>query len=195
MLHATLARDAPGRVPARYEAAGGRVWPRMQEHVVETWAAYPVVVVEFALLTGQEGPRLLAQHLVDATREVSESWPSQTSGTDARPPNKAPPTGRARRRGAHFGAEAGAVLDLRPPNQPRLTRGSPRWIPPGIRRRSLKRTLGYPALRSSFTDSDHFDQSTITPQHTSLPPNSAGSAEAPGIRFPASRPRPCSSTR
>jgi macrolide phosphotransferase len=72
LLYATLGRGALARLLARYEAAGRTVWPRMEEHVVETWAAYPAILVEFALLTGEDGPRLLAQHLVDVTaREVS----------------------------------------------------------------------------------------------------------------------------
>ncbi|QNR68100.1 macrolide 2'-phosphotransferase [Paenibacillus peoriae] len=35
-----------------YEAAGGRVWPRMSEHIVELTAAYPVLIAEFALKSG-----------------------------------------------------------------------------------------------------------------------------------------------
>lgn len=38
----------------RYEQAGGKVWPRMSEHIAEQWAAYPVLVAKFALLTGKE---------------------------------------------------------------------------------------------------------------------------------------------
>ncbi|MFC0329054.1 macrolide 2'-phosphotransferase [Paenibacillus sepulcri] len=35
-----------------YRTAGGRVWPRMQEHIVETLAAYPVLIALFALKSG-----------------------------------------------------------------------------------------------------------------------------------------------
>jgi hypothetical protein len=46
----------------------------MEEHVVESWAAYPAVIAEFALRSGEEGPRQLGQALVDATaREVRGS--------------------------------------------------------------------------------------------------------------------------
>jgi macrolide phosphotransferase len=72
LLYATLGRETLTRVLRRYAAAGGRAGPRMEEHVVETWSAYPVVLADFALLTGEDQPRQLGQHLVDASaREIA----------------------------------------------------------------------------------------------------------------------------
>ncbi|MBD8498015.1 macrolide 2'-phosphotransferase [Paenibacillus arenosi] len=38
----------------RYEAAGGRVWPRMKEHIAEQVTTYPVLLGIFALASGDE---------------------------------------------------------------------------------------------------------------------------------------------
>ncbi|GKU84392.1 macrolide 2'-phosphotransferase [Niallia sp. NCCP-28] len=35
-----------------YQKAGGYVWPKMKEHVIELEAAYPVAIAEFAILSG-----------------------------------------------------------------------------------------------------------------------------------------------
>jgi macrolide phosphotransferase len=37
-----------------YEAAGGQIWPRMREHIVEWWAAFPLAVAMLAVQTGKE---------------------------------------------------------------------------------------------------------------------------------------------
>jgi macrolide phosphotransferase len=63
--YATLGRDALSELLVRYRGAGGEVWQRMEEHVAESWSAYPVVIAEFALRSGDSGPRRLAQYLVD----------------------------------------------------------------------------------------------------------------------------------
>jgi macrolide phosphotransferase len=74
LQYATLGRGTLSALLERYRASGGRAWARMEEHVVEMWAAYPVVIAEFALATGEEGPRHLAQSLVDAAaQELSGS--------------------------------------------------------------------------------------------------------------------------
>ncbi|MCM3337474.1 macrolide 2'-phosphotransferase [Paenibacillus sp. MER TA 81-3] len=49
---------------ARYEKAGGKLWPRMHEHIVEQWAAYPVLVAKFALITGQEADMEMARGML-----------------------------------------------------------------------------------------------------------------------------------
>lgn len=67
LLYATLGPDALDVLLEHYRAAGGRVWPRMAEHVVATWMAFPTVLAEFAQLSGEDGPRQLAQALVDAS--------------------------------------------------------------------------------------------------------------------------------
>ena len=46
----------------RYEEVGGKVWPRMYDHIVEQYAAYPVLIGQFALLTGQEDMLAMARH-------------------------------------------------------------------------------------------------------------------------------------
>ncbi|WP_261129776.1 macrolide 2'-phosphotransferase [Bacillus sp. Marseille-Q3570] len=45
-----------------YENAGGRVWPRMIEHIIEHQAAYPVSVAMFALQTGEVGHMEMARN-------------------------------------------------------------------------------------------------------------------------------------
>ncbi|TSB45553.1 macrolide 2'-phosphotransferase [Alkalicoccobacillus porphyridii] len=37
-----------------YEEAGGYVWPKMKEHIVELEAAYPVAIAEFAIISGSD---------------------------------------------------------------------------------------------------------------------------------------------
>lgn len=51
----------------RYEQAGGKVWPRMYDHIVEQYAAYPVAVGQFALLTEQEEVLAMARNMLGLT--------------------------------------------------------------------------------------------------------------------------------
>lgn len=69
ILYATMGAGPLGALLKRYEAAGGRTWPRMRAHIVETWAAYPSVIAEFARLSGEDAPRQLGQMLVNATAQ------------------------------------------------------------------------------------------------------------------------------
>lgn len=48
----------------RYEKAGGRTWPWMFEHIREQWAAYPVLVAKFALITGEESTMEMARGML-----------------------------------------------------------------------------------------------------------------------------------
>ncbi|CAM3804381.1 macrolide 2'-phosphotransferase [Marinicrinis lubricantis] len=48
----------------RYEKAGGKVWPRMKDHIVEQWGAYPALVAKFALTTGQESDMEMARGMI-----------------------------------------------------------------------------------------------------------------------------------
>lgn len=66
LQYATLGPATLADLLERYRRAGGHVWPRMAEHVAESWSAYPSMVAEFALRSGEEGPRRLAQALLDA---------------------------------------------------------------------------------------------------------------------------------
>ncbi|WP_049627831.1 macrolide 2'-phosphotransferase [Bacillus sp. JFL15] len=52
------------RLMKSYEAEGGRVWPKMQEHVTEWQAAYPVETAKFALQTGQEEHMQMAREML-----------------------------------------------------------------------------------------------------------------------------------
>ncbi|MEC1926167.1 macrolide 2'-phosphotransferase [Bacillus velezensis] len=52
------------RLMKSYEAEGGRVWPKMQEHVTEWQAAYPVETAKFALQTGQEEHMQMARDML-----------------------------------------------------------------------------------------------------------------------------------
>jgi macrolide phosphotransferase len=49
----------------RYERAGGKVWPRMHEHITEQWAAYPAIVAQFALITGKESDMDMARGMIE----------------------------------------------------------------------------------------------------------------------------------
>ncbi|MCG7409188.1 macrolide 2'-phosphotransferase [Paenibacillus sp. ACRRX] len=71
---ATFGEDVLAEVIAQYEAAGGRVWPRMRDHIIELWAAYAVDVAAFALLTGDEATLDMARSLLGVNdQEQSES--------------------------------------------------------------------------------------------------------------------------
>ncbi|AEI43680.1 macrolide 2'-phosphotransferase [Paenibacillus mucilaginosus] len=48
----------------RYERLGGRVWPRMPQHIAEQWAAYPALVAKFALTTGREADMEMARGMI-----------------------------------------------------------------------------------------------------------------------------------
>ncbi|TLS48453.1 hypothetical protein FE782_30410 [Paenibacillus antri] len=48
----------------RYESHGGKVWPRMAEHIAEQWAAYPALVAKFALTTGRESDMEMARGMI-----------------------------------------------------------------------------------------------------------------------------------
>lgn len=48
----------------RYERYGGKVWPRMHEHIAEQWAAYPALVAKFALTTGKDSDREMANNMI-----------------------------------------------------------------------------------------------------------------------------------
>lgn len=54
IYYALFAEEGLHDLLKRYEKAGGRTWPRMLEHIREQWAAYPAIVAQFALITGEE---------------------------------------------------------------------------------------------------------------------------------------------
>ncbi|WP_243014338.1 phosphotransferase, partial [Brevibacillus borstelensis] len=56
----------------QYQAFGGRVWPRMREHIAEQWAAYPVLIGMFALHTGKEEHMEMAQRALGLLEQKQE---------------------------------------------------------------------------------------------------------------------------
>lgn len=66
-LYGSLGRSALRALLESYRVAGGHVWPRMEQHVVETWSAYPIALARLAMESGDDAPRQLAQTLVDQT--------------------------------------------------------------------------------------------------------------------------------
>lgn len=50
----TFGEDVLKELIDHYEKAGGYVWPRMAEHVMELTAAYPIAIAEFAIKSGLE---------------------------------------------------------------------------------------------------------------------------------------------
>ncbi|MCM3128567.1 macrolide 2'-phosphotransferase [Paenibacillus provencensis] len=61
IYYAIFGEDELQRMLTNYAAAGGKVWPRMKEHIVERYAAYPVLMGQFALLSGDEGIMTMAR--------------------------------------------------------------------------------------------------------------------------------------
>lgn len=47
-----------------YKEAGGYVWPKMKEHVIEQTAAYPIAIAEFALKSGLEEYKEMAKQVL-----------------------------------------------------------------------------------------------------------------------------------
>lgn len=60
-----LGRTAFADLVARFERAGGRIWPGLRRHVEERWIAWPAIAAEFALRNGNEAV------LADARREIA----------------------------------------------------------------------------------------------------------------------------
>lgn len=64
ILYALFGEEGTRDLLSRYERAGGRTWPRMLEHIAELWAAYPVQVAKFALITGRDEDRQMAEGMM-----------------------------------------------------------------------------------------------------------------------------------
>ncbi|MDC0764727.1 macrolide 2'-phosphotransferase MphJ [Brevibacillus sp. AG] len=56
----------------RYEKAGGRVWPRMHEHIAEMTSVYPVILATFALKSGLEEFKIMAQQALGVDENGKE---------------------------------------------------------------------------------------------------------------------------
>lgn len=64
ILYALFGQEGLRDLLGRYERAGGKIWPRMLEHIAEQWAAYPAIVAKFALTTGREADREMAKGMM-----------------------------------------------------------------------------------------------------------------------------------
>ncbi|WP_239617689.1 macrolide 2'-phosphotransferase [Cohnella mopanensis] len=58
-----------------YEQAGGKVWTRMKDHIIELMAAYPVLIASFAMKSGLEEYLVMARHAL-GVNEFGEELPS-----------------------------------------------------------------------------------------------------------------------
>ncbi|MFG0216837.1 macrolide 2'-phosphotransferase MphJ [Brevibacillus porteri] len=56
----------------RYEKVGGRVWPRMHEHIAEMTLAYPVILAIFALKSGLEEFKIMARQALGVDENGKE---------------------------------------------------------------------------------------------------------------------------
>ncbi|MGG3804116.1 macrolide 2'-phosphotransferase [Metabacillus fastidiosus] len=54
ILYRTFGQEGLELLINAYKEAGGYVWPKMKEHVLELEAAYPVSIAEFAILSGND---------------------------------------------------------------------------------------------------------------------------------------------
>jgi macrolide phosphotransferase len=57
----TFGEDALDQLISAYAEAGGYVWPRMAEHVIELNASFPIDIAEFALKSGLDEYRQMAE--------------------------------------------------------------------------------------------------------------------------------------
>ncbi len=57
----TFGEDALNKLISAYAKAGGHVWPKMAEHVIELAASYPVAIAEFALRSGLDEYKQMAR--------------------------------------------------------------------------------------------------------------------------------------
>ncbi|MBW4601176.1 MAG: macrolide 2'-phosphotransferase [Calothrix sp. FI2-JRJ7] len=57
----TFGKDALDKVILAYAKAGGHVWPKMAEHVIELTASYPIAIAEFALKSGLDEYKQMAK--------------------------------------------------------------------------------------------------------------------------------------
>ncbi|MDM5222921.1 macrolide 2'-phosphotransferase [Peribacillus sp. NJ11] len=54
VLYRTFGEDGLELLINAYKEAGGYVWPKMKEHIIELEAAYPVAIAEFAIVSGSD---------------------------------------------------------------------------------------------------------------------------------------------
>lgn len=57
----TFGENALNKLISAYAKAGGCVWPKMAEHVIELAASYPIAIAEFALKSGLDEYKQMAR--------------------------------------------------------------------------------------------------------------------------------------
>ncbi|MBD2099957.1 macrolide 2'-phosphotransferase [Leptolyngbya sp. FACHB-261] len=60
----TSGENALNKLISAYAKAGGCVWPKMAEHVIELAASYPIAIAEFALKSGLDEYKQMARQLL-----------------------------------------------------------------------------------------------------------------------------------
>lgn len=64
IYYALFGMDKLNELLYQYESQGGKVWPRMAEHIAERYAAYPVVIALFAEKINSEEYREMARYML-----------------------------------------------------------------------------------------------------------------------------------
>jgi hypothetical protein len=60
-----------------YGKAGGEIWPRMKEHIIELNAVFPMFIAEFAMESGESAYETMAlKELVKRSFKISSGLPS-----------------------------------------------------------------------------------------------------------------------
>ncbi|MBH5318420.1 macrolide 2'-phosphotransferase [Paenibacillus sp. GSMTC-2017] len=72
IYYALFGETALSELINRYEKFGGRVWPRMYDHIVELASAYPVKIASFALKSGIEEYKIMARTLLGVNEHGEE---------------------------------------------------------------------------------------------------------------------------
>lgn len=71
MFFGCFGRDALTELVTHFTAAGGSTWPRLIEHTIELWAAFPAKAAEWALRTDNTGILEHARGMIAATAAES----------------------------------------------------------------------------------------------------------------------------
>jgi len=67
VLYKTFGEEGLELLIKAYKEAGGYVWPKMKEHIIELEAAYPVAIAEFAFVSGSEEYLNMAKQALELT--------------------------------------------------------------------------------------------------------------------------------
>ena len=67
VLYKTFGEEGLELLINAYKEAGGYVWPKMEEHIIELEAAYPVAIAEFAFISGSDEYLNMAKQALELT--------------------------------------------------------------------------------------------------------------------------------